>query len=289
MDIVNRALKHITAVAKVPSFSSYEERLHPHVHEVFSDISNARIIHVPGNSIIYRIGNTSSDRPIALTAHLDKINHYGRDYPRRLPVETTSKYIEGAMDNSLGVGILLTIAELSEHISLPDMLFFFSEMEEKKGLNEYPELLKNKGEGYESGMGARNIAHQCLNLDIIPDKIITVDTTPLFKGEPGVALYSKHWELNDLEPSDLLKNKTKEIRRRFKKIYPTIKFENNTNDYLHYGQVFNESGEYTVPSVALEPAIFPYHQKGEQVYIEDIEKVLNILKVYLSETQRTNK
>lgn len=180
--MVNRALKHITAVAQVPSFSSYEERLHPHVHDVFSEISNARIIDVPGNSIIYRIGNTSSDLSIALTAHLDKINHYGRDYPRKLPVERTSKYIEGAMDNSLGVGVLLTIAELSEHISLPDLLFFFSEMEEKKGLKEHPELLKNNGEEYKSGVGAKNIAHQCLNLNIIPDKIITVDTTPLFKG-----------------------------------------------------------------------------------------------------------
>lgn len=289
MDIVNRALKHISSIAKVPSFSSYEERLHPYVHEVFSDISNAQIIHVPGNSLIYRIKNPASNRLIALTAHLDKINHYGPEPPRRLPTETTSKHIEGAMDNSLGVGVLLTIAELSEHISLPDMLFFFSEMEENKGLKEHPELLKDNGEGYESGMGAKKIAHQCLQQNIIPDEVITVDTTPLFKGEPGIALYSKHWELNELEPSEALKKETRELRRNFKAIHPKIKFENNTNDYLHYGKIFNETGRYTVPSVALEPAIYPYHQKGERVFIEDIEKVLDILKTYLNEKETSER
>lgn len=85
MDTVSRALDHVTAAAKVPSFSSYEERLHPYVHNVFSDISGAHIIHVPGNNIVYKISSTSSNSTIALTAHLDKINHYGNDYPSRLP------------------------------------------------------------------------------------------------------------------------------------------------------------------------------------------------------------
>lgn len=197
------------------------------------------------------------------------------------PVEVTSRYIEGAMDNSIGIGTLLTMAELTEHISMPNLLFFFSEMEEKKGLKEHPELLKNNGEGYESGMGALAIASTCLEKGFIPDEIITVDTTPLFKGDPGIALYSKHWELNELDAGKELKEKTNIVRQDFKAIYQNIKFANNTNDYLHYGQSFNESGQYVVPSVALEPSIFPYHQKGERVFIDDLSRVLSILKEYL--------
>lgn len=222
---------------------------------------------------------------IALTAHLDKINHFGVEAPKELPVKVTSEFIEGAMDDSAGLGILLTIAKLTEHAELPDLFFFFSEMEESKGLKEHPELLKNEGQGYESGMGAERISEHCLELDLIPDKVITVDTTPLFRGKPGVALYSKHWELNDLNPSTDMIRATEALESRFKSIYSDIKLDNNTNDYLHYGRIFNRSGKYSIPSVALEPAIFPYHQKGERVFISDIKKVLFILKSYLTESQ----
>jgi hypothetical protein len=97
-------------------------------------------------------------------------------------------------------------------------------------------------------------------------------------------LYSDHWELNDIDASSALKQQTENMKKRFKAIHPDIKFDNNTNDYLHYGEIFNQSGEYTVPSVALEPAIFPYHQKGERVFIDDIKQVLQILASYLTKT-----
>lgn len=282
MELLTRVINHISEIAQVPSFSSYEERLHPYVNGVFSNISNADPISVPGNNIIYHIPG-SNEKTIALAAHFDKINHYGSNYPSKLPVKTTLEYIEGAMDNSVGMGVLLTVAELTEHMELPDLLFFFSEMEESKGLKEHPELLKNGGNGYNSGMGAKQIAKTCLEHNLVPDEIITVDTTPLFKGKPGIALYSKHWELNKLDPSEALMQQTSRIEKAFKSIYDGITLDNNTNDYLHYGEEFNTTGKFTVPSVALEPAIFPYHQKGERVFISDIKRVIRILESYLGQ------
>ena len=280
MDILSRSIRHITEVANIPSFSSYEERLHPYVNEVLKRVPNATRIETPGNNILCKIDGQSSST-IALTAHLDKINHFGREYPSPLPVEITPSHIEGAMDDSVGVGVLLTLAELTEHKPLPNILIFFSEMEESKGLKEHPELLKNDGEGYETGMGAKRIARTCLDNDLIPDEVITVDTTPLFKGKPGIALYSKHWELNELDPSQELIKKTNQIEQEFTSINSKIKLENNTNDYLHYGQLFNESGTHIVPSVALEPSIYPYHQQGERVFINDVKHLFDILMAHL--------
>ena len=283
MQLLNTSIRHIAATAAIPSFSTYEERLHPYIRKIFSNIPDSSEIEVPGNSLIFRVQNPESEYRLALTAHLDKINHYGADYPGELPVETGDDYIEGAMDDCAGLGILLAIAEKSKELNKrPELLFFLSEMEESKGLKEHPELLKNNGEGYDNGMGARRISQTCLERELIPNEIITVDTTPLFKGKPGIAIYSDHWELNELEPSDRLIKQTRETVKRFKKLEPELLVANNTNDYLHYGYEFNKNSQQNVVSVALEPAIFPYHQKGERVYKGDIQRISNLLVNYIN-------
>lgn len=284
MSLADRAIRHICATARIPSFSSYEERLHPYIRSFFIDLESRRKVEeipVEGNNLIYRLPSTSGET-VALAAHLDKINHYGSDYPPKLPVSRTKRYIEGAMDNCAGLGILLAMASHESVVEVPGMLFFFSEMEESKGLKEHPELLKNNGKGYEHGMGAKRIARSCIKQNIIPDRVITVDTTPLFKGKPGVAMYSKHWELNELTPTESLISKTEKVVSDFQNIHPGIYLDNNTNDYLHYGYEFNSGTNKDVVSVALEPAIFPYHQKGERVFVDDIKKMVKILKRYLS-------
>lgn len=279
--MIDQAVTHISEIAQIPSFSSYEERLHPYIQEVFEEIPVSEEIKVPGNNLIYRISGNNKASAIAVTAHLDKINHYGTEFPDPLPVDIDQGKIEGAMDDSAGLGILLTIAQQASKQDWPDLLFFFSEMEEKKGLKEHPELLKNNGKGRTHGMGARRIAKRCLELDIIPDQVITLDTTPLFKGDRGIALYANHWELNDLKASDALVEKTQKVVKQFLAIDNAIKVDNNTNDYLHYGQDFNTHSNRPIVSVALEPSIYPYHQKGERVYIDDIERCLSILASYL--------
>ena len=280
--MIERAIRHIAKTAKVPSFSTYEERLHPYVQNIFRDIPDAKEHDVKGNSLVFQLGDHPDKPIIALAAHLDKINHYGKDFPEKLPVEVSEKFIEGAMDDCAGLGMMLTIAKEWENHEWPNVLFFFSEMEESKGLKEHPELLKNNGEGYNYGMGAKRIAKSCLTKELIPSEVITLDTTPLFKGEKGIALYSKHWELNDLDPTQELIEQTEKTVAKFIAIDPEIKIENNTNDYLHYGEEFNKSQEDPVVSVALEPSIYPYHQKGERVFIDDIERALTILDKYLS-------
>lgn len=279
--MINRAIQHITKTAEVPSFSTFEERLHPYVRSVFEPISGAVEIAVEGNSLIYQIGNAPDKPTLALAAHLDKINHYGEDFPATLPVEMTDRYIEGAMDDCAGLGMVLAMAEHVSKIDGPNVLFFFSEMEESKGLKEHPELLKNNGKGYLHGMGAKRIARRCLEGNLIPQQIITLDTTPLFKGDPGVALYANHWELNELEPTEELIKQTQTTVGQFLALDPDIKVDNNTNDYLEYGEEFNRDAGRPVVSVALEPAIYPYHQKGERVFIDDIQRSLTILSTYL--------
>lgn len=195
MGFLDTVLGHISETAKVPSFSTYEERLHPYIERVMRNYTDAEKVAVPGNNLIFRLSGhpANAERTVALAAHLDKINHYGPDFPDELPVRQTPGYIEGAMDDCTGLGILLGVAEKSTEIEyLPSLLFFFSEMEESKGLKEHPELLKGNGRGYNHGMGARRIGKTCIEQEWIPDEIITLDTTPLFKGKQGVALYSKH-------------------------------------------------------------------------------------------------
>lgn len=282
MTDLERAIHHICETAKIPSFSTYEERLHPYIRSVFNSLPSVEEVEVPGNSLIFKLPNTNSKYTVALAAHLDKINHYGENYREELPVEVTDSHIKGAMDDCAGLGIIMSIAQQIEHLEeLPELLFFFSEMEESKGMKEHPDLLRDKGKGYEHGMGAKRISKTCIQNNIVPNEIVTIDTTPLFKGEQGVALYSKHWELNDLEPDEELLAKTIHSVKRFKEIDSKIHLDNNTNDYLHYGYEFNNQGKSVVVSVALEPAIYPYHQKGEKVYKKDIERVLNILTAYL--------
>ncbi|HKK46186.1 MAG TPA: hypothetical protein VJ964_11740 [Balneolaceae bacterium] len=281
--MIQRVINHIKQTAEVPSFSSYEERLHPYIRSVFNTIPDSQEYEVEGNSLIFRIGD-HPDRPtIALAAHLDKINHYGKDYPDSLPVEITDDYIEGAMDDCAGLGIALTIAELSAENDWPNLFFFFSEMEESKGLKEHPELLKNSGKGYKHGMGANRISDCCLKLALVPEEVITLDTTPLFKGCQGIALYSKHWLLNALKPTEELIQRTEGAVERFLRIDSRVKRDNNTNDYLHYGEKFNEQTDKNVVSVALEPAICPYHQKAERVFVDDIRRTIEILAAYLTD------
>lgn len=281
MELLEIAIEHIIGIARIPSFSTYEERLHPYIRKAMISAGTDEI-ETAGNNLIFRIPGRQSQYKLALAAHLDKINHYGWDYPENLPVRRSSNQLEGAMDDSAGLGILLALATYAKKLDpRPEIFFFFSEMEESKGLKEHPELLRNKGSGYSHGMGARRITETCLELEFIPDEVITVDTTPLFEGEPGIALYSKHWEYTELEPTSTLVEKTSQATMRFKEIDGDIHLSNNTNDYLHYGYGFNKKRDNDIVSLALEPAIYPYHQKGERVFIKDVKRVLEILTTYI--------
>lgn len=154
-------------------------------------------------------------------------------------------------------------------------------MEESFGLRKHPELLKNGGKGLYRQIGSERIS-MCLLRHPLPALVITIDTTPLLKGSPGIALYSKHWNINTLRPSPQLLQQTQRLQKIFKDIFPQIHFYDKArNDYSKYGYCLNQDPAVTIPSVALEPAIYPDHQINENVFLDDIQNIERILVEFL--------
>ncbi len=280
--MLSRCLTLIRDTAQIPSFSSYEERIHPYIYSVSEQIEGCESITVDQRNLMLRIPGKKNGR-IALSAHLDKINHFGEKPPQRLPYEQHETFLRGQLDNTAGIGIILTLAELAAEREWPELLILLSEMEESTGLREHPELMRNRGKGLHHGMGAERLARHLIEESLFPDAVITVDTTPLFKGKPGCALYAGHWEFTKTEPSDTERARTDALTASLLALDPHLYRANNTNDYLTYGKVLNTETDDTidVPSVAVEPAIHPYHQKNEQVFTADIERVLRLLALFL--------
>ena len=130
-------------------------------------------------------------------------------------------------------------------------------------------------------MGAERISEYLLQNNLVPDQVITIDTTPLFKGEPGLAIYTDHWEKNGLTPTPEFISATEKVYQRFMEIDPGLLKYNNTNDYLTYGLKLNQDPTHPITSIAFEPAIFPYHQEGEEVFLSDIVRLEKCLVEYL--------
>jgi hypothetical protein len=271
----------IMRCARIPSFSSHEERLHPLIEEIVAEISFARLEKTPGNNLVAFVPGKRKTRPVAIAAHLDKINHFGRDSTEMLPVKNDGEWLAGQLDDATGVGICLSLLLKSASCDFPPLYAFFSEMEESFGLRNHPHLLKDEGKGLYPRIGAQRISEYIIANHNPPGVIATIDTTPFFKGERGVALYSEHWEISGFTPSAGLVALTGKLRNYFLKIDPEIKLINNINDYVKYGEIFNRHSEKPVASLAIEPAIFPYHQQGEKVFLSDIEKVLEIMVNFL--------
>lgn len=276
-------LELIAEAAAIPCFSSYEERIHPWIQSLVDACPGVELEHVPDNNLLITI--PGNERAVALSSHLDKINHFEGD-PKRLPVTLNDTEIEGQMDDTVGVGLCLSLMQYyaqQERQNHPTLYLLFSEMEESYGLRYHREKLKNQGEGLKAGIGAERLSAHLLETGRLPELVITLDTTPLFKGEPGLALYSKHWEKNGLEASEALIQATTAVEARVQEIHPGIHLANNTNDYLHYGKALNQDPSRAVPCIAIEPAIYPYHQAGEKVFIKDIEATEALTKALLSD------
>ncbi|GEM_PF-438626 len=286
--VMDTLISLIRDLAEVPSFSSYEERIHGLVKSLMGTVPGTEYRCVPDNNLVFLVPGDESRTPVALTAHLDKINHFGNTPPDKLPFEMDEERLTGQMDNAVGLALCISLARASAGHAFPPLLLLFSEMEESFGLKHHPHLLKNGGEGLHHGMGAERIARYLLEEQLLPSAVITLDTTPLFKGEPGAALYSGHWEFTGQQPSEGERQHTEKVRDQFLAIDRELYLSNNTNDYLHYGAVLNRDGKSDIPSLALEPAIFPYHQKNESVYLKDIARVRDIMIRWLEQAGRGN-
>lgn len=272
---------HIKRCAEIPSFSSFEERIHPYIESAVSVIEQAEIEKVPVNNLVIRLNGKKKDKTVVLTAHLDKIDHWGSDAPTILPFTEHEDFLEGQLDNTVGLGVCLTLLEKATVSDYPNLIVLFSEMEESKGLKEHPERLKNKGRGIIHGQGADELSRYLIEEGIQPEAIITCDTTPLFKGQSGVALYSKWWEMFKQTPTTDEIAVTDKVVQSITQIDPNLTDANNTNDYMIYGRIVNRNSLKAVASLAIEPAIFPYHQKGEKVFKKDIVRVVELLDKWL--------
>lgn len=133
--------------------------------------------------------------------------------------------IVGPMDDSAGVGLCLAIARASTSFCFPPLMLLLSEQEEC------------------GGAGARRISQYLLEHGPLPSAVITLDTTPLFRGSPGLALYGAPWEISIHDASPEVKASTAALRDEILNIAcGKIAVNNNTNDYVTYSEALNSSG-----------------------------------------------
>ncbi len=274
----------IIACAKVPSFSTFEERIHPLIYELCKDIPNITITKVPENNLILHVPGTRQAPPIAITAHIDKINHFTKGHTDELYADVKDGRIEGMMDDAAGVGMCLAVLRESQNHAFPPLYILLSEVEEGTDIMHRRDWLKNGGQGIYSGVGATRISKHLFKNSVIPAAIITLDTTPKFKGEPGIALYNHFWHMERTYiPTQKLLDKTQKIESFFTGINSDILVGNANNDYRAYGKYFNLIQETDTPSIAIEPAIYPYHKAIEGVFVQDVEKIVEMLTQFLQE------
>ncbi len=273
MDIVEL----VCLAAKIPSFSTFEERIHDFVKGFFDTLNYVNLIEIKDNNLLVLIDGDNRLKPVAVTAHLDKINHYGVAFPDELFVEVVDGQIRGQMDDAAGIGLCLNLVQKAAHGQFPPLLILFSEMEESMGLRQHPHLLKNHGSHVGPQIGAKRLSEYIIANNLQPATFITLDTTPVFKGEPGVALYTEAWSKGDFKPSEAVLAKLEALKTFICTKDQHIRLANGTNDYQVYGTYFSNPAQGDIPSIAIEPAIYPYHQIGEGVFIDDMNRIADLL------------
>lgn len=274
----------IVACAKVPSFTTFEERIHPLIHELCGEIPQIEIIEVPENNLVLHLPGKRQAPPVAITAHIDKINHFAKGHTDPLPASVENGRISGMMDDAAGVGMCLAMLRKAPNHDFPPLYILLSEVEEGTDIVYRKDWLKNGGQGIYSGIGAARISKYLLTNNILPAAIITLDTTPKFEGEPGIALYNHFWHMEKTYiPTQRLLDRTQMVEYFFTGINPEILVGNANNDYREYGKRFNFLEQTDTPSIAIEPAIFPYHQADEGVFVQDVEKIVEMLTHFLEE------
>lgn len=278
----------IRQAAEIPSFSSLEDRLHPWIYLRLANLPGVTIERIPEHNLLVSVPGDPRLTPVALAAHLDKIDHWGTS-PDRLPWNEEADRVVGQLDDAVGVGICLALARwASGESGLPPLLILLSEMEESYGLKHHPERLVAGGAGRVCGQGAMRLSRHLKETGRLPGVVATIDTTPLFQGEPGVALYAAPWEEEPFTPSTGLLEGTAEVCGLLRSLDGGLRLANNSNDYADYGRELNRGTPLAIPSVALEPAIAPYHCPGEAVFRQDIARVERLAKGLVSNWTRTS-
>lgn len=275
-------LEIIEEIAKIPSFTAREERLHPFIYEFCEGlrIEGLEIIPVPQNNLVIRIPGKKSGRVIALTAHLDKIDHFEAENKTQLEFNNNGEKITGLLDDAVGMGIILGLMQRYHQLEFFDIYLLLSECEEGFSLRKNRHKLNVHADTLTPQIGSERISQYLIQNAIAPDLIVTVDVTPKFAGRPGVAVYDSFWSGKIYKPSEELLMKTRSVTDYFRRRDVNILFSHNVNDYINYGLMlnahYNPKGKEIV-SIAIEPAVYPYHSHAESVYIADIIKIEELL------------
>ena len=287
----NELTKLIMDIAKVPSFTTYEFRLHPFIKKFCESIGAKPVFVDDGNIMVETRG--TGELSVALSAHLDKNDYWsweGEEQPIGIPITMEDKdgklRLRGLLDDAVGVGVCLYLLKLSAHRKFPPLKILLSECEESFFLRclKTDKLHNNgvnkSGEEFYNGMGARRLSKHLIEQEKIPAAVVVVDVTPKFEGEPGIALYSRPWERYGGSLTPELEKRTESLTKEFHRICPRLKDDNNKNDYVVYGEELNKNGS-VVPCFALEPSIKCYHTSNEKVFVEDIMETTEVLAKFL--------
>lgn len=275
----------IAAAARIPSFSYHEKRIHPFIVEFCenSGIPGLEVIPVADANLIVKVpGNTELPR-IAFTAHLDKIRHTGLDDTTEIPFSEGDDTVTGLLDDAAGVGLLLDLLKSLPGVNHPEILLLFSECEEIPCIYSGREIPGCLTATARLSIGAKRISEHLIAQMMIPSLVVTVDTSPKFRGQKGIALYNTYWAAGYHHPGEKLLERTGQLTEQFRKHCGDILVSHNSNDYITYGTMLNTPGITgaggNVVSVALEPAIWPYHCANESIYISDLERTGHLMRL----------
>jgi putative aminopeptidase FrvX len=244
--------KIIGDVAAKPSFSGSEWILHPYIKNFLNEhVPEHEIVsHEFNHNLVVAIPGNRNAAPVAICAHLDKIDHWGVLVPEMIAInrpEDDGERIHGSLDDAVGVGICLWLARWLQTENTPPLYLLFSRMEE-------------------NGMvGATEIALSFDQRNLTPPTlIVNVDICPFFGDDSGVAVYS-----HEAVPYQLVD----ELVTKFSPILLT----EGLNDFVVYRAMFPGA-----TTIAVEPAVANMHTVRESCYKRDIEKVVELLKFILT-------
>ncbi len=278
--MTNELTDIILKVARIPSFTSYEHKLHPLIEEFCKEIG-VELQFIEGNNILIEVPGIG-DNPIALSAHLDKNNYCDAAMPQEEIFATCNgEYLHGLMDDAAGVGVCLHLLKQSATRKFPPLQILLSECEESMGF-DHPDLLKDRGENIMPGIGAQRLSNHLIKNDKVPAAVIVIDVTDHFNGDKGIALYSRPWEMNNTKPTEELLEMNNAMVAKIKELCSRAVDSNNKNDYLKYASELNQEGR-TVPCFALEPSVHNYHSAKEEIFVDDVMEIADVLSKFMED------
>lgn len=248
----------IREVASIPSYTNHEELLHPYIENFLDEFVPNHTITKVGNGLVIEVPGSLADEPIALAAHLDKINHdkipMFSDFS--LCYAENDDTIIGHLDDSVGVGMCLYLAAWAQENVTPPLLLLLSDREEIGclGAADIVDYLYKRFDNHDKFL--------------YPKWIINIDLSERVPEEIGVGIYSD----DNNEIADIVNT------------YFDVFDAEGLNDYTIYEKFLWKTGSTSV--VSINPRCENLHSVKETVKKTDIEKVSNIVKFLLDFSKR---